>query len=163
MNNDQIDDDVSPASIIPKTIVWNDQLEKVFKFTKSGTFTSNIILPKSFTANIYFRVLEAPGSFTIGISDRYIEYDTKNFLGGDMGKGNWAIAGSSVIGEEGSWNYQGKSFGQGDTLTLEFNDDTIKYKVNGVENEYSYRFKTPNLDYYLGCSVTSSCELEILD
>ena len=158
-----IDEDISPAAFIPKIIAWDEEGNKVFKYNLSGTFTSTIPLPNPAEFKIQFNMLQAPGSFTIGVSDRIINEPNRQYLGGDMGSGNWAIAGSNVYGEEGKWKYDGPSFKQGDSITFILEDGVLRYRINDNENSYSYCFKEPDKEFYIGVSVTSDCILEIID
>ena len=159
---DSNDDDTSPAAFIPRNIAWDDEGRKVFNFKLSGTFTSTVPLPNPVEFTIKFNVLQSPMSFTIGVSDRIIN-DTRQYLGGEFGSGNWAIAGSNVYGEEGVWRYDGPSFKQGDSITFNLEDGVLRYRINDIENSYSYTFKEPDKEFYIGVSVTSDCSLEIID
>jgi hypothetical protein len=116
---------------------------KVFE-TPSGssirTFSCKSPLPKSFSINIKFIKVAYPGHLVIGFSDKIFSGETKGYLGGDLGLGNWGVAGNGSIGQEGKW-IKGTGFKQGDIVTFSSTKSVISYAVNQVPSGYSYDLK----------------------
>ncbi len=121
------------------------------------TITSANVLPENFIINIKLKKLLHPGYIVIGVSDKIIN-ENKGYLGGDMGKGNWGIAGNGSMGEEGTW-HRTKGFQQGDTLTLKGRGSVIGFNINGEHNSYSYDLKRKSLYF----SISYYHEKEVLE
>ena len=160
-DNENEDTEDSPAAAIPK-ILWPNQ-SKIWTHDsslKKSTFTCDTLLDKVFSVRIKI-IKGGIGALTLGVSST--ELDTgKRYLGGDLGPGNWGIAGSKVLGEEGNWRYDSLPFNLNDILTISGNNGVIRYTVNDQDNSsYQYDMKTTNL--YLAASLNEGDIMEILD
>jgi len=125
--------------------MFNNSL-KTFK-TSGGNFlrtiSSEIPLPDVFTVKIKMKKLDHAGHMVIGVSDRIIN-DNKGYLGGDMGTGNWGLAGNGAMGEDGKWS-RGQDYKQGDVLTLKGKGTELTYMINDKPNDYKYVLKNKPL------------------
>ena len=156
------DDHESPASIPFKCNPTFKDGSNIYLhgMTSFSTFSLEPILAPNFEIKI--RIIKANcGYVSIGVSNKYFDYENRSYLGGDMGPGNWGLASNGSLGVEGSWN-TGSSFKDGDIFTLTGNDGIIGYSINEIENSYQYDMKTSDLYlsftfYYEGDSI------EILD
>jgi hypothetical protein len=141
LENDDLKKKLQIQSKTPEVFFSNGS--KVFE-TPSGsairTFSSKTPLPKSFTINIKFIKLVYPGHLVIGFSDKIFQGETKGYLGGDLGIGNWGVAGNGSIGQEGKW-VKSVGFKQGDVVTFISTKSVITYSVNQVPSGYSYDLK----------------------
>jgi hypothetical protein len=120
--------------------------QKTFK-TVGGNFlrtiSSEIPLPDVFTVKLRMKKLDHAGHMVIGVSDKVI-IDNKGYLGGDLGNGNWGLAGNGALGEEGKWT-RGGDYKQGDILTLKGKGSEITYMVNDKSFDYKYNLKNKPL------------------
>lgn len=149
---------LNPPPFIPR-ISWDEFGNKIFTFKQEGTITNTIPLPFQIEFSIKINILESPVLFSIGFSNKVINDTNRLYLGGDFGTGNWGINGRKMIGEEGNWKNCENYFSEGDIITLVLDNGFVRYKINGKENLYSYKFIETNEEYYLGISVTSDCNL----
>lgn len=133
---------------------------KVFE-TLGGNFlrtiSSNNVLSEIFCINIKFIKLSHPGHMVIGVSDRIIN-ENRGYLGGDLGMGNWGIAGNGALGEEGVW-MRTSGYKQGDVLTIRGRGSQISYMINYKPNNYIYDLKKRPLYF----SISYYHENEILE
>ena len=148
----------SPASIKP-VLIWPNE-SYVYSFDKNfrkNTFTINNILPITFTIRV--KVIKgSTGSMVIGISKTELNTE-KVFLGGDMGE-SWGIAGNSSLGENGKWT-TGKTYKEGDVVTISGNNGIISYHINDDDNS-SYQYDMGTSTLYFGVSMHDNQTLELL-
>jgi len=131
--------------------VWPNG-SKLFMHKDSGYFTFSCYSShyNSFVSfKIYIKKTESPGHIVLGLSNKIFN-DTKGYLGGDLGTGNWGIAGNGSLGEEGKWS-RGLSYKEGDIVEILYNYGTISYSINGAPNSYTY--KTVWSAVYLSATV----------
>jgi hypothetical protein len=120
--------------------------QKTFKSTGGNflrTISSEFPLPEIFTVKLKMKKLDHAGHMVIGVSDKIIN-DTKGYLGGDMGNGNWGLAGNGAMGEDGKWS-RGGDYKTGDTLTLRGKGSEITYNINDKPNDYKFLLKNKPL------------------
>jgi hypothetical protein len=121
------------------------------------TISSSATLSENFSLNLKFTKLSHPGHMVVGVSDVLIN-ENKGYLGGDLGQGNWGIAGNGAMGEEGAWT-RTDGFKQGDVLTIKGRGSLISFMINGVSNGYSYDLKKKPLYF----SISFYHDREILE
>jgi hypothetical protein len=97
------------------------------------------------------KTAQSIGHVVLGFSATILNIK-KGYLGGDLGVGNWGLAGNGSLGEEGVWK-TGLSYKQGDVVEITYNNGIIKYSINGIQANYSYRMRNSPATVYL--SVTS--------
>lgn len=115
------------------------------------TFSCSYPLSGHFSCKVYVKTAQSVGHVVLGFSTTILNIK-KGYLGGDLGLGNWGLAGNGSLGEEGVWK-SGSPYKQGDVVELTFNKGVIKYSINGVQTNYSYKLKNNPTTVYL--SVTS--------
>jgi len=158
IKNDEVEEE-SPAAIRPM-LIWPNG-EKVWTHNsslKQCTFTIDAILPPTF--NIPVRVIKAStGSMVLGVSTKPLD-TTQRYLGGDMGRGSWGIAGNASLGEDGKWS-NGKRYQEGDIVTISGNNGFVTYHINNDDNSiYQYNMNTTTL--YFGVTTNDGDILELL-
>jgi hypothetical protein len=121
------------------------------------TISSMIPLPENFSISLRLIKLEHPGHMVIGLSDKIVN-ENKGYLGGDLGNGNWGVAGNGALGEEGLWR-KGNCYKQGDILTLKGRGSEVTYLVNGKGSDYSFNLKNRPLYF----SVSFYYENEVIE
>ena len=131
---------------------------KIYETPKGNTIrtiSSSLPLPENAIIKIKFSKLTHPGHIVVGVSDKIIN-ENRGYLGGDMGLGNWGIAGNGSLGEEGKWE-KGCSYKQGDTIAITLQGSVIKYSINGTPNNYSYDIRRSKLyltlSFYYGDEI----------
>lgn len=96
----------------------------------------------------------------VGLSDRIFNI-AKGYLGGDLGKGNWGIAGNGSLGEEGKW-VTGSKYNNNDIINIKFDNGYITYTINGIRNNYKHKFSSNKA--YIACTLYNiNDKLEIID
>ena len=144
-------------------MVWENNT-KIYKMLCPSflyTVTSKEIMNN--TGSEYYNVIirmdkiTSSGHICIGFSNRRLCI-AKGFLGGDLGSGNWGLAGNGALGESGKW-VKGEAFKQGDKVTLTLRNQEISYRINDKENYYKFKFPYPQVYlaatfYYENDSVT---------
>ena len=117
----------------------------VHKSSSSKTFSCPDVLPASFEVKIKLINIHSPNT-VIGVSNK-VHDESKVYLGGDLGPGNWGIAGNESLGEEGKWSSrQCLGFDIGDEIIIKGENGVISYSVNGNnDNNYSYDLRTTEL------------------
>jgi hypothetical protein len=140
-------------------VLWGNKT-KILSHTFNGLLTRTAEQPFE-NISIGLKLRSTNSSYiVVGFSSKKICIP-KGYLGGDLGTGNWGIAGNGNIGEEGSWK-AGTKYTNNDIIRISFNEGLITYSVNNKPNNYSYFLKTPTA--YLACTLfTQGDELEIMD
>jgi hypothetical protein len=73
---------------------------------------------------------------------------SKGYIGGDLGKGNWGVAGNASVGEEGKWKTH-VGYGENDTVHLSIDNGLVSYYVNEDRSKpYFYQFKNTQNFYF---------------
>lgn len=125
------------------------------------TISNSNELPEMFNISFKFTKVLYPGHLVLGVSDKILNAEA-GYLGGDLGTGNWGLAGNGSIGEEGKW-VTGEGYKQGDIVTLIGKGSAITYFINGKNNtRYKYDLKKKPLfltfSYYYADEI-----MEIVD
>ena len=85
----------------------------------------------------------------------------KGYLGGDLGLGNWGLAGNGSLGEEGKW-ITGKKYNNNDIINIKFENGHISYTINGINSNYSKKFSSNTA--YIACTLyNENDKIEIID
>lgn len=134
---------------------YSHTADKMFTFTstfgKQGYWSAKILVKKSQNA----------GYVVVGVFNKYYN-EWKGYLGGDLGTGNWGIAGNGALGESGSWK-KGLTHKEGDIIEIIYNKGKISYNINGAPNIYTF-YLGPDAPTYLAATVYySKTQLIILD
>jgi hypothetical protein len=124
-----------------KTTVLIQPIDKLITRTGLMQYNKITIKAKITTTN--------PSYVVFGLSDRKLLL-AKGYLGGDMGKGTWGIAGNGSLGEEGKW-VTGMKFTNGSIIEINFDNGLITFSVNGQLANYKYKFSSPKV--FIACSM----------
>lgn len=129
-------------------LLWENKLSKLTHvhemiITRTGLQPFKEIVVK------YFITSKNTSYLVVGLTHKRI-IGVKGYLGGDFGEGNWGLAGNGALGQEGKW-LTGCKFASGDTVTVKLANSVLTYQVNGVSNDYSHRFKYPQV--YIACTM----------
>lgn len=142
----------------PKILFPNNSTQLVTATkNKFKTMSSSFPLPDNCQINIKCTKLAHNGHMVLGFSNKVLNED-RGYLGGDMGTGNWGIAGNGSLGEEGKWK-KGAAYIEGDVVSLIKSGNLISYKINNRPNDYKYILTGKELYLALTCYY----EGEILD
>lgn len=128
--------------------------ERIFITGKGNflrTITSKNAFPTKFVIKIKLKKLKNPGHVSIGVSDKIINSENKGYLGGDLGQGNWGLAGNGSLGEQGRWS-RGLAYTEGDILTISGNSGILTYSVNNSELTKNYSHNLGNKNLYFAIS-----------
>ena len=78
----------------------------------------------------------------MGVSDKKYEDGNDYRFNLMITKGEWGLAGSGKVGEEGKIKEGQKQFMQGDTMTLIISKDVvIQYMINIQPNDHTYKMQ----------------------
>jgi hypothetical protein len=130
------------------------KVDKVFITGKGNslrTVSCKNPCPSKFELRILFKRLKYPGHVSVGLSDKIFNNENKGYLGGDMGNGNWGLAGNGSLGEQGKW-VRGQPYSEGDILTISGSGGIISYKVNSSEATKNYSHNMGNKLLYFAIS-----------
>ena len=141
---------VESPVLVNQKIIWpnNEYIWTHLSNGKRRTITSKILLESCFSVSIRILQLKCPNHITIGVSEREID-EEKAYLGSSFG--NWAIAATGTVYEEGKCKSNNLSYKEGDILTIKGENGLITYRVNDIDSKYQYDLKTPKL--FLGVSL----------
>lgn len=144
--------------------LWENQTTTLKHSFELLTTQTSLTKAENVKVDIRVKSTKNPAFIVLGFSSTKIHLANGKFLGGDLGKGNWGIAGNGALGEEGKWG-KGETFKQGDLVTLIYQSGTIKYSINGKQNGYSYSFsKTGGNQVYIAASLFNEGDvLEIVN
>ena len=146
---------VNAGIVLPKDYIPDLFNNKECIFATSGgnflrTITAKNPCPNNFVIKILMKKLKYPGHVSIGLSEKILK-ENKGYLGGDMGTGNWGLAGNGSLGEQGKWA-KGYAYAEGDVLTIYGNEGTISYKINHNSETKNYSYNLSNNPLYFGIS-----------
>lgn len=140
-------------------VVWENKTRFLRHSVDILTTQTGIKSYNNVSVQIRLRKAKNAAFIVLGFSDKPLHL-AKGFLGGDIGSGNWGLAGNGALGEEGKWK-RADSYKEGDIITLNFHNKVITYKINGKHNDYSFKFSKSSV--YLACSMYyNGDELEII-
>ena len=96
----------------------------------------------------------------VGISNKPLNI-AKGYLGGDLGTGNWGIAGNGSLGEEGKW-VTGQKYNNNEIINIKFDNGNISYIINGIKNSYSKKLSFSTA--YIACTLYNENDrIDIID
>jgi hypothetical protein len=167
-NNEELG--VSPASIPLKsdvnwfngTKIYNHYIYTNNK-TKFNIFTSDNPLDIPYRVSIKFTQSKYFGYTLVGLINKKINdlYDF-NYLGEITGEGSIGLGNSGYVSIEGKTiNYRDGKILEGSIVTIEGNDEEVKFEVND-ELVYSYKFKNRLNNVYLAANCYYDDILEIV-
>lgn len=139
----------NPGSVNIEVPVWENKTRILKHSTELLTTQTGLKSYTEVSCKIKITNTKNPAFIVLGFSSKPIHV-AKGFLGGDLGTGNWGLAGNGALGEEGKWK-KGDTFKSGDIVTLEFSSKIIRYYINGRENGYSFKFSGDKV--YIACSL----------
>lgn len=130
--------------------------------SKMFTFTSKNAKSGYWKARVFIKKCQNPGYMVIGIFNKYF-VEPKGYLGGDLGAGNWGLAGNGACGECGKWTFK-KKYNEGDIVEIIYNRGLITYGINGeLDTSYSFKFGTDSSVYLAATSYYAGTTFIILD
>lgn len=118
---------------------------------KMYTLTTSMSYQGHWKAKVFVKRCTNPGYVVLGIFNRSFN-ENKGYLGGDLGPGNWGIAGNGACGECGHWTHD-KTYKEGDIVSIIYDNGYVSYQINGIGNNYKFKFSTFDEPTYLAATV----------
>lgn len=142
-------------------VLWENKTK--FLKHQCEIVTTQTALQPSLSFNVKIRIKKTKNSafIVLGFSNKPLHV-AKGYLGGDFGLGNWGLAGNGALGEEGKWK-KGETFKENDVITLNYDSGKITYRINNIENKYSYIFNGAPQLYLASSMYYIGDELEIIN